>query len=935
MFFKFFKKKNAKNSILKILLILSFIFIFSSTISVIVVNHYFYKYFVSKTHDLLKNTINEINLEEFAMVKIHSIVESLSISLDFVRDTLNGVSGPNNKQAIEKLLAIGKHLDLEAIFVMNIKGDVILCTPYGINKDKTLYGRNFSSRLYFQEAMQGNIIVYPEINTAYLERNLYFASPVISKLGEQKVIGVLVIKIDPKIFDSYIAKKFLVPAALVTPAGVIFASNNSAWLFKTLKNFSQEEKDRNSERRQYAEDINGGPDLQLNRSSFEFDGSRFDVIRASFPYFHDKTGDWEIVSVERYPVEMRLMLDMAVILFNFICCMGLFFFILQKDAYNKKRLAEKQMIMAMKRTEQLYRVIPSAIFSVDENRNITTWNNMAAEITGYSAEDVIGTSCSSFSLKPCIDGCGLYDRDIHKPAIGCICEIKSKDGRNLIILKNVDILYDDNGMIIGGIECFEDITEKYKAEQELIETREQALVATKAKSAFLANMSHEIRTPMNAILGFAQILERDPNLTTEQAKFVQIINSSGNHLLKLINDVLDMSKIETGSLVLNKTVFSIYNMINDIEMIFKSHAEGKGLSLLVSYEDDVPEFIITDEGKIRQIFINIVGNAIKFTESGGVGFRMGVDKQFNQAEDDDLINLVVEIEDSGLGINEKEFVNIFEPFRQSDAGFKMGGTGLGLPLAKKFIELMGGDITLRSEVGAGTCFRLIIPVMIGKDGIEIKTKEKSDKVIGIKDAMSPIRVLVADDIELNRTLLSSILEPIGFEIKEAENGQQAIDIFREWSPHIILMDMRMPVMDGYEAIRLIKGDESGKKIPIISVTASAFEDNKDEVLATGSNDYLRKPFRADELLAMLAKHLRIQYIYAEDKNDVAKVNKEFKNFPKEIAHDIQTSVEDGDVAKLKELIDNLEEIDRDAADELRLLAESYNYDKILDLLKEG
>ena len=856
-------KKSLDKFMIKTLLASFFLFIFLSIISVIAVNHYFHNYFILNTQLSLRSSVSEIHHEEFGITKVPSVAESLSLSLNFVPDILNGISPPNNKPAVQKLSEIRTYFGMEIIFVMNAKGDVVLCSSYGENNDKTLYGQNFSSKLYFREAMHGRTAVQPEINPAHRERGVFFASPVVSTSAGRKIIGVIVIEINTKVYDSYLSRKFSGPTSLVSPNGIVFASNRGDWVFKSVKTLFEEINI--SIGMKGNENKFNNTIKSFNVDYFKYDGSRFDVIRVSFPYFRDIAGDWEIIGLEKYPSRMRFLLNLAVVFLSFICSLGFLFFILQREAVREKKFVENQIFIAMKRTEQLYRVIPSAIFSVDENKIITSWNNMAANITGYSAEEVIGHSCLTFALAPCTQGCGLYNKDIPKPITGRICEIIRKDGVVRKISKNVDVVYDTKGAIVGGIECFEDITEKYEAAQELIETREKALLATKAKSVFLANMSHEIRTPMNAILGFAQVLERDPNLSPEQSKFVQIINRSGNHLLKLINDVLDMSKIETGSLMINKTTFSFYDMIRDIEIIFKSHAGGKGLSLLVEYEDNVPEFIVTDEGKLRQVFINILGNAIKFTETGGVAFRIGADKVSNQqSEDDNLVNIIVEIEDSGLGIPEKDLIDIFEPFRQSDAGFKMGGTGLGLPLAKKFVELLGGDITLKSELGVGTLFRFIIPVGIGTEILKLEQSEESRNVIGLQEGTPQIKILVVDDIELNRSLLSNILEPIGFEIKEGVNGQQAIEIFREWSPHIILMDMRMPVMDGYEAIRLIKSEEAGKKTPIIAVTASAFEDNKDEVMATGTDDYLRKPFRRKELLAMLSKHLGIQYIYDEN-----------------------------------------------------------------------
>ncbi|MBD2071385.1 response regulator [Leptolyngbya sp. FACHB-671] len=389
----------------------------------------------------------------------------------------------------------------------------------------------------------------------------------------------------------------------------------------------------------------------------------------------------------------------------------------------------------------------------------------------------------------------------------------------------------------------------------------EADLANRAKSEFLANMTHELRTPLNAILGFTELLTCDSNLTTDQHEQLRIIDRSGEHLLSLINDVLEMSKIEAGMTTLNPNSFDLCGLIARLKEMLQLKAESKGLQFITAIAPDVPQYIQADENKLRQVLLNLLSNAIKFTVTGSVELHVAAKTALNDGDSSPDQILYFEVTDTGPGIAPHEIEALFNPFVQTETGRKsQEGTGLGLAISHRFVDMMGGKLMVDSKLGEGTAIAFDLPVELTPAPLSYANLS-GERVIGIAPEQPTYRILVIEDRWENRSLLVRMLSNIGFEVLEANDGQEGVTLWQNWEPHLVLMDMRMPIMDGYEATRRIKANPKGQSTAVIAITASAFDEERAKIMATGCDDFVRKPIREALLLSKIAQHLGVRYLY--------------------------------------------------------------------------
>lgn len=559
-------------------------------------------------------------------------------------------------------------------------------------------------------------------------------------------------------------------------------------------------------------------------------------------------------------------------------------------------------------------------------------------ITGYDVEDFIKRPRLFLDIVNPVDKASLIEHLRLVNATDCSHEsctleyrLLRKDRREIWIEHICQAVYDDSGVYLGRRASSRDITEQKKAETILIQEKKRAEAANIAKSTFIATMSHELRTPLNAILGFSELMVRDEAVTEQQKETLNIINRSGAHLLSIINDVLDISKIESGRIELEVQAFDLIKFLQEIGEMINVRAIGKQLSFCLNIATEMPRFVKADCNKLRQILINLLGNAIKFTQHGTVTLHA-----HSQPLSNEMVMLTIEIIDSGIGISADKQKELFKPFVQlAQSSLEAEGTGLGLAISKSLVELMDGKISVSSQVNIGSTFTIELPVASTTVMDVTFEKEEYQTVKSLALNQPEWRLLVVDDNMDNRLLLATLLNAVGFQVREAENGQEAVCLFEQWHPHLIFMDMRMPTMDGYEATQKIRQLAKGDEVKIIALTASAFKEQHCHIINAGCDAVLHKPFHIPEIFTTLNKQLGVEFVYQKNTPvttslSTSKITAEMLSaVPLDLRQQLDNAALKLDIEEIEMVIAQIHAIEPEIANSLDMLAKGYQFEQII------
>jgi PAS domain S-box-containing protein len=613
------------------------------------------------------------------------------------------------------------------------------------------------------------------------------------------------------------------------------------------------------------------------------------------------------------------------------------------------KFLERSLRESEERFRRLFELSPLGMVMVSLDYRFLRVNDAACAMWGYSREELMGMSFVDITYPDDADEDVQLAQDLLAGKLTHYAIDKRyvrKNGEVFWSRLSVRMMRDETDTPLHFVGVIEDITHRKQAEELLQHAKEAAETANQAKTTFLANTSHELRTPLNAILGFSQLLERDSSLSSEHRENIRIISRSGEQLLTLINDILEMSRIESGRVELHEEPFDLHQFIAELVDVFTLRAEKKGLSFRVKQAKHLPTYVCADEGKLRQVLSNLITNAMKFTEKGHVTFSVDwmpllMNNEVPNISQEQFM-LTVFVQDTGVGIAEEYHSTIFNAFSQAIPHRRTHeGTGLGLSISQKFVQMMGGHIAVQSVVGEGSTFSFTIAVKLAAEKEYAQRAPALPQAKIVASSNNHQRILVVDDRWESRTLLMKILRPLGFEMREAINGQEAIEVWQQWNPDLIFMDIRMPVMGGCEATRHIKSTEQGRQLPIIALTASVFEQDRVMMLEVGCNDFLRKPFEEQDLVQILATYLGIEVAYEEPEAVSLSPNttspseesllEALRRCSPDLIRQLHRAALLGEGEKVADLVTIMGDVSQSLSEHFLSLAEEFRFDQIVNL----
>jgi PAS domain S-box-containing protein len=597
-------------------------------------------------------------------------------------------------------------------------------------------------------------------------------------------------------------------------------------------------------------------------------------------------------------------------------------------AEEERRSALARLAESEARARLIVDTAHDAFIGIDSAGRIAAWNAQAEATFGWRREEVLGRNLAD-TIVP------LEFRDAHNsgmrrfhdtgeaPVVNQRLELRAlhQSGREFPVeLTITSPMAVEDGFFFGAF--LRDISDRRERDAELRRAKESAEAATKAKSEFLANMSHELRTPLNGVLGYAQLLQRDRALNATQREALEAIAKCGSQLLDLINDVLDISKIEAGRLEIEEAPTDLAKLVSDVTYVVAETAERKGLRLTTVVAPEVPRSVVLDGRHLRQVLLNLLGNAIKFTAAGDV--RLDVSRVADE-------RLRFEVSDTGVGIEPEALAQIFAAFAQTKTGAAAGGTGLGLTISDHLVTRMGGTLTVESVVGEGSRFWFTLPLVPGRTAPRAAAQDLEAAMPPLDARLAPgqaITALVVDDSTANRHILSGLLESAGVGVVTAAGGLEAIELARRHRPHVVFMDLKMQDLDGLEATRRLARDPVTAAIPVIAVTASALGDVRQTARDAGCVDYLSKPIRARLLFGMLQTHLGVRFVGGRDPAPARQASPIAQERRAEVVTRLRHAIALGDVGAIKALAKGLRQGDTAEAamgEQIDRLAASFDF----------